>query len=351
MIGCPREADVVWVLTEKDIAGLVPMADYLEAMERAYSEYGQGQAAIRPRQRYQVISEAGNPHVTNIIGGAVPSYGVSAIRLNSWPRRRPGAPAGAVLPKSQGIIVLFDLDSGELLAFLVDHTISDMRVGATTGIAMRRLARTDAASIGVLGSGRQARSNLEAICLVRNIKRANVYSPNRQHREWFATEMSRRLEVEIQPVESSAACIQGVDIVGCFTSSDAPVFDGDLIEPGQTIVSIRNTDHIARADEVDQRTFLKADRIVISDRLTLMDNRQSELLALVDQGAIPEDRVVELSDVVVGRAEGRRSRDEVMYYKNNTGMGIQFAAAGSVVLAAARASGLGTELPAELFNQ
>ena len=341
------------VLTDKEIAGLVSMEEYLQAMENAYLDFGNDTAAIRPRQRYQVSIGPEKFHMTNIIGGAVPRYGVSAVRLNSWPRRKKSSDWGATVtgPGGWGMIVLFDLESGKLLGMLMDGIISDLRVGATTGIAIKRLAREDCVSIGVLGSGRQAKANLEAICLVRKITRAKVYSPNPEHRVQFADEMETRLKIPITPVESSAKCATDVDIIGCFSNSDEPVFDGNLITAGQTVVSIRNTDHVSRSDEVDQETFLKSELIAISDKSTLLDNKQGELLTLINNGTIPWDRVVELKDLVSGKAQGRTTDKQIVYYKNNTGMGIQFAAAGKIVLEAARKKGLGTEIPDELFQR
>jgi ornithine cyclodeaminase/alanine dehydrogenase-like protein (mu-crystallin family) len=224
-------------------------------------------------------------------------------------------------------------------------------VGATTGIAIKRLAKEDAASVGVIGSGRQAKANLEAICLVRRITRVKVYSPNAEHRAQFAKDMEARLEIPINPVENSSECVTDVDIIGCFTSSDAPVFDGSLITAGQTVVSIRNTDHVSRSDEVDQTTFLKSDLIAISDKSTLLDNKQGELLNLINSGTIPWERMVELKDLIAGKAPGRATKGQIVYYKNNTGMGIQFAAAGKVVLEAAKREGLGTEISDELFTR
>ena len=341
------------VLTDKEIFGLVSMQEYIQAMENAYLEYGNGTAAIRPRQRYQVAVGADKFHMTNIIGGAVPGYGVSAVRLNSWPRRRksPGESRAVTGPGGWGFIVLFDLESGKLLGMLMDGIISDLRVGATTGIAIKRLAREDATSIGVIGSGRQAKANLEAIYLVRKITRAKVYSRNEEHRMQFAREMEARLEIPIVPVKSSAECVADMDVIGCFTNSDEPVFDGSHITPGQTVVSIRNTDHVSRSDEVDQATFLNSDLIAISDKSTLLDNKQGELLTLINNGTIPWERVVELKDLITGAAPGRTTDRQIVYYKNNTGMGIQFAAAGKVVLEAARRKGLGTEIPDELFGR
>jgi len=341
------------VLTDKEIFGLVSMQEYIQAMENAYLEFGNGTAAIRPRQRYQVAVNDQKFHMTNIIGGAVPGYGVSAVRLNSWPRRRksPGESRVVTGPGGWGFIVLFDLESGKLLGMLMDGIISDLRVGATTGIAIKRLARANAVSIGVLGSGRQAKSNLEAICLVRKITRVKIYSPNPEHRAQFADEMETRLKIPITPVETSSECATDVDIIGCFTSSDEPVFDGNLITAGQTVVSIRNTDHVSRSDEVDQVTFLKSELIAISDKSTLLDNRQGELLTLINNGIIPWERVVELKDLVSGKVRGRTTDKQIVYYKNNTGMGIQFAAAGKIVLEAARKKGLGTEIPDELFQR
>ena len=136
--------------------------------------------------------------------------------------------------------------------------MSAIRVGATTGIANRALARKNAKVVGIFGSGNEARTNLEAICAVRDIEAVKVYSPNKEHRDRFAEEMTELLNVEVQPVTSAEAVVKGSDIVMCATNSSEPVFDGNWLEPGQLVTTIANTDGVHRRTEADATTMLRS---------------------------------------------------------------------------------------------
>src|SRR5215211_7106379 len=190
---------------DEHVLRVLKMVDCIAAMERAFAEEARGIAANQPRSRYKVPRDPAVPgYMANIIAGAVPSSGTAALRYDStivqervvhgqkrvdWlmPSRR-----------SWGFVLLFSLETGEPLAVIQDFSLSALRVGATTGIAVRALAKPEAARIGLLGSGNEARRNLEAICQVRRVSVVKVYSPNAEHRREFAEEMTERLGVEIQ---------------------------------------------------------------------------------------------------------------------------------------------------------
>jgi len=242
------------------------------------------------------------------------------------------------------------LETGEPLALIHDFNLSAMRVGATTGIAHRALAKKDSMVVGIFGSGNEARKNLEAICCVRSIERVKVYSPTKEHRDRFAEEMTELLNVEVQPVGSPEAVVKGSDIVMCATNSSEPVFDGNWLEPGQFVTTIANTDGVHRRSEADSATMIRSDLIVLNSRETAITNQQRELLDLIDQGKVSWDKVCELGQVLIGRHPGRTSDQQIIYYKSNTGVGIQFAAGGALIYEACKKQGLGRELPTEWFG-
>ena len=325
-------------------------------MEAAFRDLGGGIAATHPRQRYKMNAGDAPGYMANMIAGAVPSAGVAALRYDStivtermtagnrrmefhYPQRR-----------SWGFVLLFSLETGEPLACIQDFALSPLRVGATTGVAVRALARTDAKVVALFGSGNEATRNLEAICAVRPIETVRVFSPTREHREHFAKEMTEYLHVDVRAVDGPEAAIDGADIVMCATNSSQPVFDGSGLVPGQVVINIANSDHVHRRQEVDDVTAMRSQRIVINHMATLRDNNQRELLDLMDDGRVPESRVVELAEVVVDNTKGRQSRDDLIYYKSNSGMGIQFAAAGAAILHACEQKNLGHVVPTEWFG-
>ena len=252
--------------------------------------------------------------------------------------------------RSWGFVLLFSLETGEPLACIQDFSLSALRVGATTGVAVRALARKDAHSVALFGSGNEAVRNLQGICSVRDIQDVKVYSPNREHREAFVRQMRQDMDINVQAAETSARALENADIIMCATNSNQPVFDGTSLRAGQLVCSIANSDQTHRRDEVDSATFINSDRVVVSNLETIYNNNQRELLDLLEDGRVDKGRVVELGSVLTGAAPGRSSDRDLLYYKANTGMGIQFAAVGALVYQECEKRQLGHVIPTEWFG-
>jgi ornithine cyclodeaminase/alanine dehydrogenase-like protein (mu-crystallin family) len=345
------------LITDPEVRQVLTMQDCIQAMDRAFAEEARGIAVNKPRTRYKVPPDLDKPgYMANIIPGAVPSSGVAALRYDSTivqerivaGTKRMDFPSP--LKRSFGFVLLFSLQSGELLALIHDFSMSAVRVGATTGIANRALAKKNAKVVGIFGSGNEARTNLEAICAVRNVESVRVYSPNKEHRDRFAEEMTERLNVEVQSVSGAQAVVRGADIIMCASNSSEPVFDGNWLEPGQLVTTIVNTDGVHRRTEADSTTMLRADFVVLNHKETAVTNQQRELLDLIDEKKIGWDKVCELGQVLIGRHPGRTSDQQIIYYKSNTGVGIQFAATGALIYEQCKKQGLGRELPSEWFG-
>jgi len=345
------------LITDPEVRQVLNMRDCIDAMERAFSEEARGIAVNKPRTRYKVPPDLDKPgYMANIIPGAVPSSGVAALRYDSTivqerlvaGSKRMDFPSP--LKRSWGFVLLFSLQTGEPLALVHDFSMSAIRVGATTGIANRALAMKSAKVVGIFGSGNEARTNLEAICAVRAIERVKVYSVTKEHRDRFAEEMTELLNVEVQPVSSPEAVVKGSDIVMCATNASQPVFDGNWLEPGQLVTTIANTDGVHRRTEADATTMIRADFIVLNNQETAVTNQQRELLDLIDEGKFGWDKVCELGQVLAGHHPGRTSQQQIIYYKSNTGVGIQFAAAGALIYEKCKERGLGRDLPSEWFG-
>jgi ornithine cyclodeaminase/alanine dehydrogenase-like protein (mu-crystallin family) len=345
------------LITDPEVRQVLTMQDCIQAMDRAFAEEARGIAVNKPRTRYKVPPGLDKPgYMANIIPGAVPSSGVAALRYDSTivqerivaGTKRMDFPSP--LKRSFGFVLLFSLQSGELLALIHDFSMSAVRVGATTGIANRALAKKNAKVVGIFGSGNEARTNLEAICAVRNVESVRVYSPNKEHRDRFAEEMTERLNVEVQSVSGAQAVVRGADIIMCASNSSEPVFDGNWLEPGQLVTTIVNTDGVHRRTEADSTTMLRADFVVLNHKETAVTNQQRELLDLIDEKKIGWDKVCELGQVLIGRHPGRTSDQQIIYYKSNTGVGIQFAATGALIYEQCKKQGLGRELPSEWFG-
>jgi alanine dehydrogenase len=345
------------LISDQEVRQVLTVRDCIEAMERAFAEEARGIAVNRPRTRYKVPPDLDKPgYMANIIAGAVPGSGVAALRYDSVivqervvaGSKRMEFPSP--MKRSWGFVLLFDLQTGEPLALTHDFSLSAIRVGATTGVANRVLAKKDAKVIGIYGSGNEARTNLAAICCVRLAEKIKVYSTTKEHRDRFAEEMMQSLQVDVQAVSNPEAVVNGSDIIMCATNSSQPVFDGNWLEPGQIVTTIANTDGVHRRTEADAVTMTRSDFIVLNNKETAINNQQRELLDLIDQGKIGWNKVCELGQVLIGSHPGRTSDQQIIYYKSNTGVGIQFAAAGALIYEACRKKGLGRELPSEWFG-
>ena len=341
------------VITDDDVRRLLSMPECIEAMRVAFRDYAEGKAVTRPRVRYRSESP-GTDHVyfANVHVGAVPSYGMACVRAGSQ-CLLPADPGSDrkiyASPESVNwtVIILYDMATAEPVAFLHESYLSGLRVGATTGAAVAEIARDDVTELGLFGTGRQARTSARAICAARpSIRRIRVFSPTAAHREAFHTHIDLP-GVEIVPVEGPEAVIAGADIVCCATNSTKPVFDGALLEDGQMTISIANSDVTAPRYEVDEATVTRATDIVVNDWASVESNNQVELLNPIASGTVDPDHIHELGDLLAGRKIVRQQDGKIIYYKNNTGLGMQFAAAGAVVYQKIKDEGTNRTIPRE----
>ncbi len=321
-------------LSHDDVKGLIRMKDVLHAVEHAFKELGNGAATNSPRQRIGVPKG-----VYRVMSGAIPSLGGMGSKggLHNF-----AVPPG--MQKGYDVNVLYSSDTGQLEALICTSLVTDYRTGAMGAVSTKYLARPDAKVVGVLGSGRQARSQLAAHALVRPIERVLVYSPNPEHRAAYAKQMSSELDLEVRPADSTESVVKSVDVLIAATNSVGAVFDGDWIQKGTHIVSIRSSHSVdigigMPRREVDDRTVERSDVITVDSLEQAVIQESPELM-----GAINQNRVVELSTVVAGKASGRTSKDQITLFKS-FGMGLQDIAASTTVYERAVEMGVGLRLP------
>jgi ornithine cyclodeaminase/alanine dehydrogenase-like protein (mu-crystallin family) len=332
---------VTIIITDDDVKRLLSMKECIQAMRVAFSDFANGIAVNRPRMRY--LAQHPDPerkYLANVHVGAVPSEGIACVRAGSQVIKPPSATNDRRLYENPqafnwGIVILYSLETAEPLALMHEFQLSGMRVGATTGLAVDQVARKDASTLGLFGTGKQAHAALEAIACVRPIRRVNVYSPSAEHRAAFVRDMGRD-GMEVVAVSDARAAVAGADVICCATTSMQPVFDGDWLEDGQFVVSIANSDVTNKRSEVDLRTYERANAVIVNDWESVIDNDQTELLDPLRNGVIREDQIHELGSLLVGKDDIRQpprgdSAQGIIYFKNNSGLAIQFAAAGGVL--------------------
>jgi alanine dehydrogenase len=341
------------VITDADAERLLSIPEAVEAMRVAFRDLAEGRAVNPPRLRFS----AGTPdperrYTANIHAGAVQSYGVACVRAGSGfvPAQATNEGRKVNLPAETNwsVILLIDLVTGEPLAFMHETYLSGFRVGATSALAVAEAARPDAEVLGLYGTGMQAFPNCRAICAVRPIKRVQVYSPSVEHRTAFVKRMAGE-NVETIAMDDPRDVARGAHIVACMTNSKVPVLQGAWLEPGQMVITIANSDVINQRHEVDETTFARAKDIIINDWSSVESNGQVELSVPITKGLVKRENVHELGDIVAGRAKLTSGPGDIVYYKNNTGLAMQFAACGAILHKKLVAEGTNRTIPTDWF--
>jgi alanine dehydrogenase len=246
-----------------------------------------------------------------------------------------------------------------------DGYLQHMRVGACAGIGTKYLARKNAKVLAMIGSGGMARTYAEAIKQVRPIETMRVFSPTKKNREAFAAEMTKKLDIEIIPVDSAEKALRGADVVSLTTDSLIPVIKAEWLEPGMHINNVRNNeagpDVLARAD-VRARlgtSTLFADRSA-AEVVTGSDGMFGFIAGTAEEKKqIPSSPHFEIDnpdigtvpDIMAGRWAGRTNDQQITFLNNQGTQGLQFAAVGGTAYNLAKAKGLGHPLPLEWFTQ
>lgn len=304
------------------------MTDCVKVMESAFKQAGTGNTWNRPRSRIRLPK--GFHH---LMAGAI--MGSKVFGLKSYTSFRTG---------TRFLTLLYDSDTGDLLALVQGSRCSLLRTGAVSALAANHMARDDASTVGIIGTGFQGRGQLQGICSVRNISSVKAYDQSPEACQKFCAEMSLSLETNIVPVEKPEECVQDSDIIITMTTSREPVLLGDWLDPGMHINAAGSNHWIRR--EVDDNVIRRADKVVV-DSIDDARVEAGDLLYAIERGIIRWDQVQELASIVAGREPGRTSDDQITLFESQ-GVAISDVAAAAFLYRKAKAQGLGTEIPLEL---
>ena len=352
------------VLSNEEIGKLLTIEECMKALEPMYRDVAAGRVLFSPRvDNIGPHALEGAYYAFKHMGGTWPREKVQALRINSdvvthplvagKPRRvkQPLAPSSTG-GRWVGLVLLFNTETGALMAMFPDGVMQNLRVGATSGLGLKHLSREDSRVLALIGSGWQAVTQLSAALAVRKFREVRVYSPRRETREAFVAEQRRIHSVDIRAVDSADAAVDGADVIAAATSSMVRVIEPKWLKPGVHISCIKT-------QEVDPEVLNRCDRVIFSNRrqskhidhvMNGTPNVQSESSkGWWNDGSIRMDRFPDLADVLAGEAKGRQGPKEITCFMNNVGTGLQFAAAGACVLKKARAQRVGTELPDDWF--
>ena len=317
----------VLILSEHDVEALLPMEQCISVMERALSALARGEVHQPLRHAVRAPGASGLLGLMPVYrGGERPLYGLKEVCVF------PDNPARG-LDTHLGAVLLHSGQTGELLAIINAAAITAIRTAAVSAVATKLLARPESRVLAVIGAGAQARTNIEAITRVRDIREIRICSRTRAKAEALASGYE---EATVHDTVEDA--VRGADVIVTATSSREPILRGEWIAPGTHINAVGSS--IAAARELDSAAVAAAALFV--DRRESTVNESGDYLFALREGAIsgPEHIRAELGELLLGRAEGRRSAEEITLFKS-LGLGIEDLAAGEHVFDRATAEGRG----------
>ena len=311
------------------------MAAAIEGMKEAFGRLAAGAADVPLRSRVEVPRAGGTAIFMPAYLGGSEDLALKVVSVF------PGNPALG-LPTIHAAVLVLAADTGRLLALLEGGTLTAIRTGAASGAATDLLARPDARTVAVIGSGVQARTQLEAVCTVRPIDTVWVYSPTAGHAAAFAAATAGQgpVPADVRVAPDAGAAVAAADIVCTATTATTPVFDGRLLRPGTHVNGVGSFTPAMR--EVDLATIRRA-RVVVDQR-EAMAAEAGELIAALDAGVLDGAAISTLGEIINGTAPARRSAEEITFFKS-VGVAVQDLVAARIALANASAAGLGVIVP------
>jgi len=313
------------LLSEEDVKRLLTMPLALEAVETSFRRLASGTAHLHPRHRLQV------PKKTYLHYMAAADGEAGYMGMKVYTSSKTGL---------RFLVPLFSAESGDLLAMIEADYLGQMRTGAASGVATRWMAREDAKTIGIVGTGLQARTQLEAITRVRKIEQIRAFSRSAEHREEFSRQMTAALGVPVNPVSSAEEAVRGADIVVAATNASAPVIVGKWIAPGTHINAIGA--NFPQKRELDSDAVMRADVIAV-DSVEQSKEEAGDLIQAFAGDLQRWKTAQELADVVAGKIPGRTDRRQITLFKSN-GIATEDIAVAGKLYELAREKGIGRQV-------
>lgn len=312
-------------LDEKCVKSLVTMDDALAAVEDAFAEVGRGTVVNVPRVRAPL--KDGTLRITAAVLNTRGYYG---IKVSST----------TIFESSAGRVFSLYKADGALAAIVQVFAMGALRTGAASGIATKYMARPDAAILAVIGTGRQARTQAEAICKVRPITEIRSFSRSPDNRDAFRRALAH-LDIPVVGAASAEAAVHDADIVVTATTSEKPVVLGDWLAPGTHVNAIgANFEH---RRELDSAAVGRA-AVIATDDLEQVRYEATDLVAPVGEGVINWDRVCGLGEIVAGKRPGRTGANDITLFKS-LGVALEDVALAAVAYEKALERGIGQKLP------
>ena len=346
------------ILRPEEVEGLLSMTEAVDAVEKAFVDWGKYPEINLTRRRLHF----GDARL-NTMPGVLPSRNKIGLRIQS-----------EILAVSDGVQtypsrsplvdVIFDTRDARPLAMILSSTrrgataegiplrTSDLMTAAISAVGTKWMSRPNSRVLALLGSGKQAQNHLIAMKSICLLDRVNVFSSTREHREEFAEEMAAALHLDVVAPSNVEKALQDADIVLAATNTNVPAFSGELLHEGMHVTSIVGSNVgmvqagviAQKRRELDDETLKRASVIGIASRELAIQDQQGDIYDHVEAGQLTWDAIVELREIVSGQKPGRRNPTDITVFKNNGGQGIAELAIADLILARAREKKLGIEV-------
>ena len=286
-------------IREGEVRELLTMPVAIEAVEEISRRQASGEAIVHPRKRIE-LPGGGFFHY---MAAADFTSGFLAMKLYTFVRGR-----------LRFVVPLYEIATGEMAALIEADVMGQLRTGAASGVATKYLARADARVAGILGTGGQAKTQLEAVAAVRKIDSASVFGRNSEKREAYGKEMTKRLGIPVGAVATAEEAVRGADIVCTATTAAQPVFDGTALAPGTHINAIgANFPH---KRELDDAAIARVN-VFVADSVEQSRQEAGDLVMPFGTDESRWAKVAELAQIVAGSVKGRSSSNEITLFKSN----------------------------------
>jgi alanine dehydrogenase len=287
------------LLSESDVKSILTMPIALESVENSFNRLADGTAQVHSRARLHVPGKS----YLHYMAAADATSGYMGLKIYT------SAKEGL-----RFLILLFSAESGDLLAQIEADYVGQMRTGAASGVATRLLARADAKSVGIIGTGLQARTQLEAISLVRKIESVRAFSRDASRREKFAADMTAKLKIPVTAVSSSEQAVRDMDVIVTSTTSTNPVVEGRWLKPGTHLNAIGA--NFPQKHELDAEAIRRCD-IIVADSRAQSKIESGDLIQMYGDDQRRWTNVIEFAEIVSGKTPGRTNENQITLFKSN----------------------------------
>ncbi|MPY68606.1 MAG: hypothetical protein GEU92_00815 [Alphaproteobacteria bacterium] len=344
------------LIQSDDLAGLISIEDAIGAVRSGFTDQGNAPFFSAPKVRIQHEDRRVTVHP-----GGCPSLQTSGMFIhaerftfngNAQQYDRAGKRVYVAYDTETAALKTIIVGSLPLFPFDTPEQTYGTETPITSAVGTDLVARDNCRVLGLYGTGLQARRHLDVMCRIRPIEEVRIYSRNPQSRAAFVQQMQNFVDVQLRAVDRPEAVAEGADLICCATNANIPVLYGEWLEPGQHITSIVNSNKgvkeqaglAAPRREIDDEVVRRAELILVNVREQSIIEEHGDLCEPVAKGITSWDDILEMGELLTGRAEGRSSARQITLFKQNSDQGVGFMALANLAHNIAKANGIGTEI-------